>query len=58
MFIELNKMKVVIVQKSSQKINVKLLHVTCSGDSLKLKLLVSKGYENLKLFWTVFLHFV
>ena len=32
----LNKMKAVIIPKSSQKINVKLLHVTCFGDSLKL----------------------
>ena len=29
-------MKAVIIPKSSQKINVKLLHVTCFGDSLKL----------------------
>ena len=32
----LNKMKAVIIPKSIQKINVKLLHVTCFGDSLKL----------------------
>ena len=35
-YFSLNKMKAVIISESSLKINVKLLHVTCFSNLLKL----------------------
>ena len=53
-------MKAVIISKASQKINVKLVHVTCSKCFIETLKISFKWYEHIKVFRTVndFLHFV